>query len=59
MLLKELEVGYENLYLLIEKKRKEMFDVANKKGLISIETIRCSEELDTLINLYQTQINNA
>jgi hypothetical protein len=37
----------------ISKKREEMIHCANKTGLTSKETIRCSQELDKLLNQYQ------
>ncbi len=35
---------------IIEKKRKEMFDIAGRYGFASEKTIRCSQELDRLLN---------
>lgn len=36
----------------IEEKKKEMLDLADKHGLSSNETIRCSQDLDKLLNKY-------
>ncbi|MBF0708111.1 MULTISPECIES: aspartyl-phosphate phosphatase Spo0E family protein [Bacillales] len=38
------------MYDAIEKKRKEMFEVAGRYGFASERTIRCSQELDRLLN---------
>ena len=38
---------------IIEKKREKMMNLATKYGFHAKETIRCSQELDELINLYQ------
>ncbi|MFT4412362.1 aspartyl-phosphate phosphatase Spo0E family protein [Fredinandcohnia humi] len=37
----------------INRKRQEMIEVANNTGFTSRETIKCSQELDELINIYQ------
>ncbi|MBU9711309.1 aspartyl-phosphate phosphatase Spo0E family protein [Evansella tamaricis] len=37
----------------IETKRKELIIIAKEHGLSSKHTLRCSEELDKLILLYQ------
>ena len=43
----------ENLVLTrINKTRKEMIKTAYKTGLNSLETLRCSERLDQMINLH-------
>ncbi|WP_412766288.1 aspartyl-phosphate phosphatase Spo0E family protein [Sutcliffiella cohnii] len=39
-------------HLAVEKKRRQMMDVANLKGMSSSETVKISQELDRLINLY-------
>ncbi|MBN8207146.1 MULTISPECIES: aspartyl-phosphate phosphatase Spo0E family protein [Bacillales] len=47
------------MYDAIEKKRKEMFDIAGRYGFASEKTIRCSQELDRLLNaLMQTKHHN-
>ncbi|WP_226658628.1 aspartyl-phosphate phosphatase Spo0E family protein [Pseudalkalibacillus hwajinpoensis] len=47
------------MYDAIEKKRKEMFDMAGRYGFASERTIRCSQELDRLLNaLMQTKQHN-
>lgn len=40
------------LKLLIEMKRKDMYKKANDLGFTHPETVTCSQELDTLLNLY-------
>jgi stage 0 sporulation regulatory protein len=40
----------------IQQKREKMIEAAKKNGLASEETIRCSQELDTLIYKYQCAI---
>ncbi|AIE59447.1 aspartyl-phosphate phosphatase Spo0E family protein [Bacillus methanolicus] len=37
----------------IQHKRKKMIDCAQKHGLTNERTIRCSQELDMLLNEYQ------
>jgi hypothetical protein len=39
------------LLMMIEKRRKEMFDLADKYGHTSEQTIACSQKLDELILL--------
>jgi stage 0 sporulation regulatory protein len=48
-------VRYSNQKLLadIQRKREEMLDIAKNSGLNSDMTIRCSQELDNLILIYQ------
>ncbi|AZU64921.1 aspartyl-phosphate phosphatase Spo0E family protein [Neobacillus mesonae] len=43
------------LVALIEKKRSELIKAANANGLTSSVAIRCSQELDQLINEYNRQ----
>lgn len=38
----------------IEKKRLQMIYLANITGLASKKTVKCSQELDGLLNLVQT-----
>ena len=42
-----------NLLTQIERKRKEMLKTANKHGLSSNQTIKCSQDLDKLLNKFQ------
>ncbi|SDL89012.1 aspartyl-phosphate phosphatase Spo0E family protein [Sediminibacillus halophilus] len=37
----------------IDKKRKELYELARVKGIASSEVLRCSEELDKLIFFLQ------
>ncbi len=39
---------------MIDQKREEMISIAMETGFTSSETITCSQELDVLINKYQT-----
>lgn len=36
----------------IDKKKKKMVEVASNTGMNSIQTLKCSQELDILINLH-------
>ncbi|SOC05639.1 stage 0 sporulation regulatory protein [Ureibacillus xyleni] len=44
------------LRLLIEMKRKDMYKKAHTFGFTHPETVSCSQELDTLLNLYSHQV---
>jgi hypothetical protein len=58
MLQENTQVKRESLFLLIVRKRNEMIRIANSNGLLSKETIRCSQELDMLLNTFNKfQIN--
>ncbi|MDQ0255210.1 hypothetical protein J2S74_002592 [Evansella vedderi] len=43
----------------IERKRRELQYIAKLTGLSSKDTLRCSEELDELIIIYQQKIQQA
>jgi hypothetical protein len=43
----------EYLFLSIVRKRNEMIQLANSYGLLNNETIKCSQELDSLLNKFQ------
>ncbi|HWO96767.1 MAG TPA: aspartyl-phosphate phosphatase Spo0E family protein [Bacillus sp. (in: firmicutes)] len=43
----------ESLLIEIVQKRQEMMIIAEEKGFTSTETIKCSQELDELLNIYQ------
>ncbi|WP_223700742.1 aspartyl-phosphate phosphatase Spo0E family protein [Sutcliffiella deserti] len=45
------------LSLRIEVKRKQMIQYANKYGFTSYKTIKCSQELDTLLNKQWKELN--
>ena len=45
----EMEID-EMLALQIELKRQEMFHIASKFGFTAKETVKCSQELDILLN---------
>lgn len=47
-----------HLLHLIETKREELIDVAKKYGFSAHATITCSQELDQLLNKYNTQEKN-
>ncbi|PWW32570.1 aspartyl-phosphate phosphatase Spo0E family protein [Cytobacillus oceanisediminis] len=53
MLQENKQAKREKLLLLIVRKRNEMIRLANSNGLLSNETIRCSQELDLLLNKFQ------
>jgi hypothetical protein len=42
----------------IEAKRFEMINIAERNGLSSTKTIKCSQELDKLLNLFNKQLLN-
>ncbi|QDP40021.1 aspartyl-phosphate phosphatase Spo0E family protein [Radiobacillus deserti] len=46
-------LGDSDLQAKIVKKRKRMFQIAEKYGMNSRSTIKVSQELDILINQYQ------
>mgnify|MGYP005749865961 CR=1 FL=1 len=50
----EMEID-EMLALQIELKRQEMFHIASQFGFTAKETVKCSQELDLLLN---KQLNN-
>ncbi|WP_332632420.1 aspartyl-phosphate phosphatase Spo0E family protein [Halalkalibacter flavus] len=45
-----------NLLASIVLKRGELINIARKHGLNSEETLKCSQELDNLLNTYQQVI---
>ncbi|MEW4285146.1 aspartyl-phosphate phosphatase Spo0E family protein [Priestia koreensis] len=47
----------EALFLEIVQKRKKMMDIAEVQGFTSCETLRCSQELDLLLNKYQKHLS--
>jgi len=48
----------ENLKAAISIKRREMIELGMKYGLTDKRTIRCSQQLDSLLNLYKYKKNN-
>jgi hypothetical protein len=46
------------LVRVIEEKRNEMIYVAKRFGLSSVRTVKCSQELDKLLNLLNRQLLN-
>lgn len=42
----------------IEKKRREMVKLAHVTGYTSKKTVKCSQELDKLINLFQLALQH-
>lgn len=51
-----MEIGDLTMLLAaIEKKRAQMIKIANIYGLSSKQVLKCSQELDRLIDLYQAQ----
>ncbi|MGG1397292.1 aspartyl-phosphate phosphatase Spo0E family protein [Bacillus salipaludis] len=53
---------YKNFELLllnqIDLLKKKMINLANGTGINSYETLRCSQELDKLLNLYMKHYSN-
>jgi stage 0 sporulation regulatory protein len=47
------EIGSEKLLELIDKKRKEMIRITMLNGFASEKAIKCSQELDDILNLHQ------
>jgi stage 0 sporulation regulatory protein len=47
------------LEMAIELKRKKMIDLALKHGYTAKETVKCSQELDMLLNLYMKLIDSS
>lgn len=41
------------LKIVIELKRRKMIALANRHGFTARETVKCSQELDRLLNLHQ------
>ncbi|WP_449539405.1 aspartyl-phosphate phosphatase Spo0E family protein [Ferdinandcohnia sp. Marseille-Q9671] len=41
------------LKIAIELKRRKMTNLANRHGFTAGETVKCSQELDELLNMYQ------
>lgn len=39
----------------IKEKKEKLVEVAGRSGLTSTETVKCSQELDILLNVYQRQ----
>lgn len=39
------------LFVLIENRRRKMFELANKYGFSSEQAVECSQKLDILLNL--------
>ncbi|MBY6037818.1 aspartyl-phosphate phosphatase Spo0E family protein [Fictibacillus nanhaiensis] len=39
----------------IKEKKEKLVEVADRSGLTSNETVKCSQELDVLLNVYQRQ----
>ena len=50
--------SYDLLKNQIYSKREEMFACASKNGFGSMETLKCSQELDRLIYAYQVLFKN-
>lgn len=49
----------EQLVEAISKKRVEMIQIGKTKGLLSEETINCSQELDNLLNEYSRLLSES
>lgn len=48
-----------NLLVMINEKRHEMIELANKYGFSSKEAVECSQQLDTLLNLLLKEEQNS
>ncbi|WP_428911914.1 Spo0E family sporulation regulatory protein-aspartic acid phosphatase [Niallia sp. Krafla_26] len=46
------------LMVLIENKRKKMYETAEKYGFTSELSIECSQQLDHLLNLLEQEFNH-
>lgn len=40
----------------IEEKRREMISAAMETGFLSVQTLSASQELDTLLNIFQEEL---
>ncbi len=40
----------------IEQKRREMISAAMETGFLSVQTLSASQELDTLLNIFQEEL---
>ncbi|MEW9676237.1 aspartyl-phosphate phosphatase Spo0E family protein [Lentibacillus sp. L22] len=47
---------HKNLQESIHIKRRQMIDLAYEKGFTHEETVKCSQELDDLLNLYRNYL---
>lgn len=49
----------QDLLQCIARMRQKMINIAAQKGYVNNETIQCSQELDTLIMLYQREFKKS
>jgi len=47
----------ESIIISIVRKRDEMIRLASSNGLLNTETIKCSQELDKLLNVFNNYKN--
>ncbi|MEH7237904.1 aspartyl-phosphate phosphatase Spo0E family protein [Bacillus sp. JJ1562] len=53
MLQERTQLNRESLILSIVQKRDEMIRLATLNGILNSETIKCSQELDRLLNAFK------
>ncbi|MEH7239286.1 aspartyl-phosphate phosphatase Spo0E family protein [Bacillus sp. JJ1562] len=53
MLQESTQLNRESLILSIVQKRDEMIRLATLNGMLNSETIKCSQELDRLLNAFK------
>jgi hypothetical protein len=49
----------EQIVAEINKKRAEMINIGMEKGIKSVETVNCSQELDNLLNHYRRLLSES
>jgi hypothetical protein len=52
-------MGTEQIVEEISKKRAEMINIGMAKGIQSVETVNCSQELDNLLNHYRRLLSES
>ncbi|WP_071394975.1 aspartyl-phosphate phosphatase Spo0E family protein [Bacillus tuaregi] len=53
-----LESIHDELLEMINIKRKNLIEIGMKKGLTDLETVKCSQELDDMINSFYRKQEN-
>jgi hypothetical protein len=51
----KIDLSNPHLMEVIIEKKEKLVKLASKNGLTSNETVKCSQELDILLNLFQRQ----
>ncbi|MFD1779210.1 MULTISPECIES: aspartyl-phosphate phosphatase Spo0E family protein [Fredinandcohnia] len=57
MLQENTQFNRESIIISIVRKRDEMIRLASSNGLLNRETIKCSQELDKLLNAFNNYKN--